>query len=69
LNGGAYRKATTKRTAEELPVHSFGSLLNDLATLTKNTIQPKQSGLPCFDKVSRPTPLQKRAFELLKVAL
>jgi transposase len=65
----AYRKATTKLTAEELPVHSFGSLLDDLATLTKNTIQPKQSGLPCFDKVSRPTPLQKRAFELLKVAL
>ena len=64
----AYRKATTKRSAEDLPIHSFRSLLEDLATITKNRIQP-QSGLPCFEKVTRPTPLQHRIFELLEMAL
>ena len=65
----ARTKAKTKRTAENLPVHSFRSLLTDLATITRNTIQPGQKQLPSFQKVTQPTPLQQRALELLKVSL
>jgi len=43
-------------------------LLDHLATLTKNTVQP-QSGLPAFNQLTVPTPLQKQALELLEVDL
>jgi len=65
----ARRKAATKRTIENLPVHSFRSLLADLATITSMTIQPRQKELPCFEKVTHPTPVQRRALQLLKVNL
>jgi transposase len=61
----AERKARTKRTAEEMPVHSFQSLLADLATLTINRVQPGNKIVPAFDKLANPTPLQQRAFALL----
>jgi hypothetical protein len=35
---GARRRALTKRTDDGLPVHSFRSLLGDLATVTHNTM-------------------------------
>jgi hypothetical protein len=41
-------------------VHHFGGLIDHLATLTKNTIQP-QSGLPTFDQLTVPTPLKTKA--------
>jgi hypothetical protein len=46
-------------------VHSFRTLLEDLATLTKNRIRPKLEGVPSFDMLATPTPLQQRAFALL----
>lgn len=61
----AERKALTKQTAEGTPVHSFQSLLADLATLTINRVQPANKILPAFDKLANPTPLHKRAFALL----
>jgi hypothetical protein len=64
----AERSALTKRSADDQPVHHFRGLLDHLATLTKNTIEP-QSGLPAFDQLSVPTPLQRRALELLAVDL
>ncbi|HEY9668140.1 MAG TPA: hypothetical protein V6C91_15115 [Coleofasciculaceae cyanobacterium] len=54
---------------EELPVHSFQSLLADLATVVKNRIQPRLETASAFDKVTQPTPLQQKAFELLGVHL
>ena len=62
-----YRKATTKRSADNLPIHSFSSLLEDLATMTQNTIQPTSADLPCFNKLTQPTPLHRRVFELLQI--
>ncbi|MBV8969477.1 MAG: IS1634 family transposase, partial [Verrucomicrobia bacterium] len=44
----AKSKALTKRTHEELPVHSFQTLLGDLATIAKNSIQPVDPTLPAF---------------------
>ena len=62
-------KARTKQTAEGLKVHSFQTLLGDLATIVKNRIQPKGENLPAFDMLTTPTPLQQRAFDLLGVTL
>jgi hypothetical protein len=61
----ALKKAATKRTPADLPVHSFQSLLRDLATICLNQIQPADPALPGFRLVTTPTPLQRRALELL----
>jgi transposase len=65
----AQRKATTKRTDHGAPLHSFQTLLHDLATVAKNRIQPKDSAAPAFDVITRPTALQQSAFDLLGVPL
>lgn len=48
-----------------LPVHSFRTLLADLATLTRNRVQP--AGAAPTDILALPTPVQDRAFRLLGV--
>jgi Transposase DDE domain len=63
----ALAKAARKRTAEDTPVHSFTSLLADLATLCANQIQPTDN-MPAFTMTTTPTPLQRWAFELLGVS-
>jgi hypothetical protein len=65
----AQRKASSKRTADGLPVHSFQTLLADLATISKDRIQPRLTGAAAFDKLTRPTPVQQRALDLLGVRL
>jgi hypothetical protein len=64
----ALAKAAAKRTDDDLPVHSFGSLLTDLATICLNTIAPADPALPGFRLVTTPTPLQRRALDLLGVS-
>jgi hypothetical protein len=71
VSKAAYRKASTQCVdagdGQVQPVHSFRTLLDDLATLTRNTV--------CFggDKVltvhATPTPMQRQAFSLLEVEL
>jgi transposase len=63
----ALAKATRKRTTDGTPVHSFTTLLADLATICANTIQPTHD-MPAFTKITNPTPLQRQAFELLNIA-
>jgi transposase len=63
----AKEKAKRKRTKDDLPVHSFQTLLQDLATICKETIQPRLPDAPAFEKVTIPTPLQQRALQLLRV--
>src|SRR6185369_1743145 len=63
----ALAKATRKRTPDSTPVHSFTSLLADLATICANHIQPAEE-LPTFTKITNPTALQRQAFELLGVS-
>jgi transposase len=65
----ARRKAATRKTEEGLKVHSFQTLLSDLATIAKNRIQPKDKKIPAFDMLTTPTPLQQQAFDLLGVTL
>ncbi|HRR25275.1 MAG TPA: hypothetical protein P5057_00505 [Acidobacteriota bacterium] len=57
-------KARTRLTQEGLPVHSFSTLLADLATIVQNTVQPKLPGAGSFLKTTVPSPLQQRALDL-----
>jgi hypothetical protein len=65
----AVTKQTTGVTADGLPVHSFQSLLADLATLARNTIVTAITPDYPLTVLTRPTPLQRKAFELLGVDL
>ncbi len=60
----ALAKIAAKVTDDGQPVHSLRSLLADLATICANTIQPA-AGLPAFTLITTPTPVQRRAFDLL----
>lgn len=63
----AHRKAATKRTDDGLAVHSFQSLLAELATFTRNTMAMAAAPQDTFLLYPQPTPTQLRAFELLAV--
>ena len=65
----AIRKQTTGITADGLPVHSFRTLLADLATLARNTIVTAVAPNLPLTVFTRPTKVQQRAFELAEVAL
>ena len=65
----ARRKDATKRTDDGYPVHSFQTLLEDLGTLTKNRVRMNGSHPSQFYVLAQPTPLQKRAFELIDVRI
>jgi transposase len=64
----ALRKARTKRTEDGSPVHSFHTLLEDLASVAKTHIKPRGLDLDPFVKISNPTSLQQKAFDLLGVS-
>ena len=64
----ALAKAAAKHTGSGLPVHSFSSLLADLATICLNQIQPADPALPGFQLVTAPTPVQRQALDLLGVS-
>ncbi len=64
-SAAARRKAAHKRTEDGLPVHSFQTLLRDLATLTRSRVRVAGAE---FWQTARPTPLQQRALDLLEVS-
>ena len=61
----ALRKGQTKLTADGFPVHSFRTLLAQLAAQVKNQIVFPGKDTPLVEMTTRPTPLHARAFELL----
>lgn len=65
----ADRKAVTKKTEDGLPVHSFRSLLGDLATITHNTMAMAGQPDATFTLYPQLTPIQARALELLGVSV
>jgi hypothetical protein len=65
----AIKKQTTGMTPDGLPVHSFHTLLADLATLARNTIITAINPLYPLTVVTRPTPVQQKAFDLLGLAV
>jgi hypothetical protein len=62
---GADAKAATKTTTDDLPARSFTTLLDHLATLTRNHLQVTAQDQSGFDLLAVPTPTQRRAFDLL----
>ena len=64
----AITKQTTGRTEDGLPVHSFRTLLADLATLTRNTLVTAIDPERFFTLTARPTALQQKALDLLALA-
>jgi len=65
----ALAKSATGRTQDGLPVHSFHTLLADLATLARNTIVTAIAPNRPFTVLTRPTPIQQKAFDLLGLPL
>ena len=63
----AERKAKKKRTDIGQPVHSFRTLLADLATLTRNIV--RFGNTPETAVLASPTEIQQRVFDLLGVKL
>jgi hypothetical protein len=61
----AIKKQTTGMTPDGLPVHSLRTLLADLATLAHNTIITAINPNYPLTVVTRPTPIQQKAFDLL----
>jgi len=65
----AIRKETTGLTPDGLPVHSFRTLLGDLASLARNTVMTAITPDYPMIVVTRPTAIQRKAFELLGLAV
>ena len=64
----AITKQSTGQTEDGLPVHSFRTLLADLATLTRNTLLTAIDPERPFTLSARPTALQHKALDLLGLA-
>ena len=65
-SASAKRKKTVRLTSDGLEVHSFQTLLAELATLSRNRCRVKSGpDGPTFYELTESTPLQKRAFQLL----
>jgi hypothetical protein len=63
----ALRKRASKVNANGGPIHSFQSLLRDLATCTLNEVSTTLNPAYSFTLVATPTPIQAQAFTLLAV--
>ena len=67
VSPAARRKALRKRTEDGQPVHSFRTLLQDLANLTRNSVRFGDAYPTTI--LARPTPSHTRAFELLNLKI
>ena len=62
----AQEKKRTRQTAEGFPVHSFATLMEELASRARVTYGLKSDeSAPTFQQVPEPTPLQAKAYALL----
>jgi hypothetical protein len=65
-SASAKAKKATHTTPDGLPVHSFESLIAELASRARNTYRLKSDDSKLtFKQVPAPTPIQRRAYELL----
>jgi transposase len=67
-SSSAKKKKAARVTDDGLPVHSFDTLLQALATRSRHRckMQSDKSG-STFSQLTKPTPLQSRTFELLRL--
>ena len=64
VSPAAKAEADSKRTAEGLPAQSLSMLLRHLSALTLNEVTLPGDGQHAFELLARPTPLQRKTFEL-----
>ena len=64
----ALDKALSHTLDDGTPVHSFATLLAELATIVRNTCRTPNAGAdaPTFDLLTTPNPKQQRALELIQ---
>ena len=62
------KKARLHATEEGLPVQTFGGLLEDLGTLVRNVMQTGKDKAARFAMLTKSTPFQQKALELLGVS-
>jgi hypothetical protein len=67
VSAAAKAKAASRKTADGGQVHSFRTLLQDLATLTRNTV--RLGDAPPAIMLASPTPIQQAVFARLKATL
>ncbi len=66
----AKSKDRKKRNSQELPVHSFRTLLEDLGTICLNKVKYTNfDGEYVFSKITQATPLQQSCLDLLEISL
>ena len=66
VSAAARKKKAVRRTPDSLPLHSFKTLLDALATRCRNTCRVVGAAPDAaFEQLTAATPLQRRAFELL----
>jgi len=67
VSSRAKRKAESKTSSEGLPAHSFETLMDDLATLTLNSVSLPGHPEAVVPMLSEPTDIQERAMALLGI--
>jgi len=67
VSAAAKAKAASRKTTDGHPVHSFRTLLQDLATLTRNTV--RLGDAPPAAILASSTPIQQEVFDKLEVPL
>jgi len=66
-SASAQAKKRSHQTPDGLPVHSFRSLLGELASRARVTYELKSGDATAdFKQVPQPTPVQTRAYELIR---
>ena len=69
-SASARRKKATRKTADGQELHTFGSLLDHLATRVVNIYTtPSAPGAPPVEQITQPTPLQAQALQLLQTGV
>ena len=63
----ARKKASFHRTDTDLPLQTFGGLIEDLGTLVRNVMQAGKEESARFSLLTTSTPFQKKTLELLGV--
>lgn len=64
----ALAKAARRTLDDGTPVHSFATLLAELATIVRNTCRTPNAGpaAPTFEVITTANPQQKRALDLIQ---
>ena len=65
----AKRKKGSGRTEEGLPLHSLETLMAAMRARVRHRCRlPSEPDAPCVQRVTEPTPLQRRALELVRMS-